>query len=336
MEKTRIILAGAGTWGTNLLRNFVLSGRAEIVGIADPSKEACDRALKWAPGAKPFASLPEALEKLKPAAVAIASPPALHAEMALSSLGSGAHVLVEKPLCSSSKECETVLDEAKRQGKILFVDHTYAYHPAVTYLAEEAKSGRLGDLLYFDSVRANFGKFQKTNVLWDLGPHDLSILDLVTGGRVPESVSCAGAAHVGNVEDLCYVTLRYPGKFLAQLHLSWISPVKSRLIRIGGSKKMALFDDNLPAERVKLYDREVKLLGETDEQLRVGYRSGDMTAPALSDREPLSEAISHFLDCVEGKKKPLTDGESGLRVVKILEAADKSLRSKGLPIQLGH
>jgi predicted dehydrogenase len=245
---------------------------------------------------------------------------------------------VEKPLGLSVTECDEVLAEAERAGRKVVVDHTFAYHPAIRYLADQVKSGELGDLLSYDSVRVNFGGFQSgADVLWDLAPHDLSILDLITGAKDPVTVSALGRRHFNeNIDNLCYVNLLYDDNFLAHLHLDWVAPVKIRTIMVTGSKKMALYDDNLPTEKVKLYDRRINVqAADANQDIRVNYKIGDMMAPAISTREALSSVISEFIDSILDEKPSVSEGKSGRRIVRILEAATQSMRKGGIPVQLG-
>lgn len=332
--KPRMGLIGYGYWGINLLRNLVVNQENEVVGVVELNSEARKKCSALYPHIPVFDNIEKFLKEQKPDAVVIATPPNTHCKLAVRCLEAGVHVLVEKPLALSVSECDQILVSAERNGRIVMVDHTFAFHPAVEYLAKETHNGLLGDLLFYDSVRVNLGGFQPiTNVLWDLAPHDLSILDLLTGGRVPRKVTGVGIKHFGgDIENLCYVTLHYDNNLIAHLHLNWAAPVKVRQIMIGGSKKMAIYDDNLPSEKVRIYDKGIRLLNATPRDFRINYRVGDMTAPALRNREALGEMISHFVQCVRDNKKPLTDGYSGRRMVQILESISKSMKRDGMPI----
>lgn len=342
-ERIRIGVIGFGYWGPNLVRNFTAQPGCEVTGIVDsngPSRDAAGDPKARAEAAYPnipfFDSIEAFLGSGNFDAVAVATPPATHGEVAMRCLEAGAHVLVEKPLAPSAGESEAIVAEARRRGRIVMVDHTFVYHPAVAYLRERIHNGDLGDLLYYDSVRVNLGGFQTgSNVLWDLGPHDLSILDSFTGGLMPEQVTAVGMHHFdAGTENLCYVTLKYPGRFIAHLHLNWVAPVKLRQVMVGGSEKMAIYDDNLPAEKIKIYDKglSVDYRSASSHDLRVSYRVGDMTAPALHGTEALAVMSAHFLECIREGRRPLTDGEAGLRIVRLLEAAAESLREQGAPV----
>lgn len=336
-NKARVGLIGYGYWGPNLLRNLVAQANAEVVGVVEGNPNARAKCAMLYPHLSIFATLDEFLAKGTVDAVVIATPPSTHCELAVRCLKAGANVLVEKPLAMSSAECDKILAVAKEKNLQVMVDHTFAFHPAVEYLANSTDRGDLGELLYYDSVRVNLGGFQpSTNALWDLAPHDLSILDLLLKGKVPTEVSAVGIRHCGStVENLCYLNLKYDNNFIAHLNLNWMAPVKVRTITVGGSKKMAIYDDNLPTEKVKVYDKSVTLSSATDTDFRVNYRSGDMIAPAISMREALQGVISHFISCVINGSVPVCDGESGKRVVQILEAASISMAEGGRPVAIG-
>lgn len=336
-KKTRVVLVGYGYWGPNLLRNVVMNPDAEVVGVVEANPVARGKCNSVYPHIPTFGTLDELIEKVPFQAAVIATPPSTHCELAIRCLTAGAHVLVEKPLAMSVAECDRILAVAAEMKLRVMVDHTFAFHPAVEHIAEGIDRGDLGDLLYYDSVRVNLGGFQPaTNVLWDLAPHDLSILDLLLKGRVPTEISATGIRHFGStVENLCYVSLKYGSDFIAHLNLNWTAPVKVRTITIGGSKKMAVYDDNLPTEKVKVYDKTVSLSDVTATDFRVSYRLGDMVAPAVSTREALAGVISHFMGCVRDGKQPVCDGQSGKRVVEILEAASLSMLEGGRPVSLG-
>jgi predicted dehydrogenase len=253
-------------------------------------------------------------------------------------LDAGKHVLVEKPLTSTVREAETLVSLAQKKGLILIVDHTFIYTGAVRRIKEFISADELGEMYYFDSVRVNLGLFQHdVNVIWDLAPHDISIMDFIISEK-PLSVVATGAVHTaGGKEDVAYVTVRFKGGLIAHFHVNWMSPVKIRRIIIGGSKKMVVFDDLDPAEKVKIYDKGIELSSENRKsvyQSLVQYRLGDMYAPAINNIEALKVEIEHFADCIQNGKTPITDGEAGLRIVRILEAADKSLKKGGVKVRL--
>ncbi len=335
-RKKKVGLVGYGYWGPNLLRNFVAHPGAEVIGVIEANAGSRAKCAVLYPHIAVFESLDAFFAKCTPDAMVIATPPATHCEIAVRCLEAGAHILVEKPLAMSSAECDKILAVARTKNLKVMVDHTFVFHPAVEYLTDSISDGNLGELLYYDSVRVNLGGFQpRTNVLWDLAPHDLSILDLFLNGKMPTEVSGVGIRHFGTtVENLCHLSLKYDNDFIAHLNLNWIAPVKIRTITVGGSKRMAIYDDNLPTEKVKIYDKSVTLSSPTELDFRVNYRSGDMTAPAISTQEALKGVIGHFMECVQGDKTPICDGEAGKRVVQILEAATVSITEGGRPVSL--
>jgi predicted dehydrogenase len=271
-------------------------------------------------------------------AVAIATPVSTHFELAMMALDAGKHVLVEKPLTTTVEQGERLLEQAARRKRVLMVDHTFVYTGAVKKIRELVSSGRLGDLYYYDSVRVNLGIFQHdVNVLWDLAVHDLSIMDYVLDARSPYAVSATGMAHVsGQPIDVAYLTCFFEDRLIAHFHVNWLSPVKVRRTLIGGANEMIVYDDLEPSEKIKIYDKGIIVNNdpETRYQLLVGYRGGDMHAPRLDPTEALRAEAGHFASCIESGRQPITDGAAGLRVVRILEAANRSLAECGRPIEL--
>ena len=333
--KPRVGLVGYGYWGPNLLRNLVSQGGCEVIGVVDSNPAAAKKVRDLYPQIPVFDQLSDCLSQQKPDAMVIATPPATHKELAIQCIEANAHVLVEKPLALSVSDCDAILAAAERKKRTVMVDHTFVFHPAVQRISAEVTRGNLGELLYYDSVRVNLGGFQpKTNVLWDLAPHDLSIIDVISGGRTPEKVTCVGVKHFNaSVENLCYLNLRYSDNFVANVHLNWVAPMKVRQIMIGGSQKMIIYDDNLPTEKVKIYDKGISLEGDPN-NFRVNYRVGDMTAPAISTREALSDMVAHFIDCISNGTRCISDGALGRRTVQILEAASLSLSRDGQVVEI--
>jgi predicted dehydrogenase len=270
-------------------------------------------------------------------AVAIATPVEFHFELAMAALTAGKHVLVEKPIASTSDQASRLIDEAERRRVVLMVDHTFVYTGAVQKMRELAKAGDLGDIYYYDSVRINLGLFQHdVNVLWDLAVHDLSIMDFVLE-RQPTVVSATGLAHVpGRPVNIAYMTMFFEAGLIAHVHANWLAPVKVRRTLLGGSRRMIVFDDLEASEKIKVYDRGISVDPSPDSvyQMRVGYRTGDMWAPKLAVSEALSVEVAHFVECVQTGKRPQTDGEAGLRVVRLLEAATESMTSHGRPVDI--
>jgi len=270
-------------------------------------------------------------------AVAIATPVDYHFELAMAALRAGKHVLVEKPMASSSEQAARLVDEAARRRLVLMVDHTFVYTGAVTKIRDLVRAGDLGDVYYYDSTRVNLGLFQHdVNVLWDLAVHDLSIMDFVLAQQ-PAAVSATGLAHVPNEpENIAYMTMFFDGTLIAHIHVNWLAPVKVRRTLIGGSRRMVVFDDLETSEKVKVYDKGISVnpSAENVYQMLVGYRTGDMWAPKLDVAEALTIEAAHFVDCVTRGTRPLTDGEAGLRVVRLLEAATTSMAERGRPVSL--
>jgi predicted dehydrogenase len=277
-------------------------------------------------------------------AVAIATPVSTHHALAMAALRAGKHVLVEKPLAVNSAQAEELIETAARLERVLMVDHTFVYTGAVQKIKELIDSGSLGRLYYYDSVRVNLGLFQEdVSVLWDLGVHDLAIMDYLLGA-VPSTVAAVGAAHIpGRPVNTAYLTCVFDDDLIAHFHVNWLAPVKIRRSLIGGARQMIVYDDLEPSEKVKVYDKGVTLAdgapsangtsqGKYD--LLVGYRAGDMLAPQLTVTEALRVEAQHFVDCVRKGRRPLSDGESGLRVIRVLEAAERSLARGGEPTRL--
>ncbi|MFP5264535.1 MAG: Gfo/Idh/MocA family protein [Blastocatellia bacterium] len=328
---------GYGYWGPNLVRNFMEAPGSTVVGVAELRPERLAEARGRYPSIK-FTNDPEDLLS-DPAigAVAIATPVSSHFELAMRALGAGKHVLVEKPLALSSAHAERLIEEAARRKLVLMVDHTFVYTGAVKKIREMVATGALGSIYYYDSVRVNLGLFQHdVNVIWDLAVHDLSIMDFVLANK-PVAVSAAGISHIsGQPENVAYITLFFANNQIAHLHVNWLAPVKVRRTLIGGSEKMIVYDDLEPSEKIKVYDKGVTLTPRREEvyELLVSYRSGDMWAPKLDQTEGLRTEALHFIDCVENGRRPQTDGAAGLRIVRLLEAAEKSLAARGRLVEL--
>jgi predicted dehydrogenase len=268
-------------------------------------------------------------------AIAIVTPVGTHFQIASEALQAGKHLLVEKPLTATGREAEELNKLAERNQLTLMVDHTFVYTGAVRKMKELVSSGELGELLYFDSVRINLGLFQKDiNVLWDLAPHDLSIMDYLID-RQPQAVSAIGSCHIEpGIENIAYLMMNFGDDFIAHFHFNWLAPVKIRRTMIAGSRKMVLYDDIEPTEKVRIYDKGVTTnrVGpdrEADYQTLVSYRTGDVWAPKLDSTEALRHVVAEFLESIRTARQPVTDGQSGLRVVRLLEAAQESIKSGG-------
>jgi predicted dehydrogenase len=270
-------------------------------------------------------------------AVVIATPVSSHFDLAMAALRADKHVLVEKPLAGNSEHGRQLIEEAARRRKVLMVDHTFVYTSAVRKIRELINDKALGDIYYYDAVRVNLGLFQHdVNVIWDLAIHDLSIMDYVLPTRAT-AVSATGISHIpGQPENVAYMTLFFDNPQIAHVHVNWLTPVKVRHTLIGGSEKMILYDDLEPSEKVKIYDKGVTISQSPEAvyEMLVSYRSGDMWAPRLDSTEALYTEALHFIDCVENNKQPETDGCAGLRLVRVVEAAEKSLRARGQLVEI--
>ena len=336
MNKINAIVIGYGYWGPNLARNINQNSRFNLKFICDLDIKKRNEAASHFSNVEVIDNYEVAIKKDQIDAVFIATPPTTHFRIALEALKLGKHVLVEKPLACSSSQCKELIEEACKKSCILMVDHTFAYTGAVRKM-RELSSSSLGDLLYYDSVRINLGLFQRdVNVLWDLAVHDLAILNNVCN-FTPVAVSATGQAHVdGYPCNSAYLTLFYDQPFIAHIHCSWMAPVKIRKTLLGGSKKMIVYDDLEPSEKIKVYDKGISINPSTEEEhtLRVDYRSADVFIPKLESSEALSLMLDEFSRSIVTGSTPLTDSESGLRIVSILEAADLSLAQKGKPVEL--
>ena len=330
-------ILGYGYWGPNLARCFAESPGARLVAIADASAAAQERAGRRHPGVAIQPGIDELLADSRIDAIVIATPACAHFEPALAALRAGRHVLVEKPITMRSHEAAILVQEAARRDLRLMVDHTFAYTPAVQKIAELVAGGDLGAVHYYDSTRINLGLVQSdVSVVWDLAVHDLSILDAITDER-PVAIAAQAASHLaGNPETMAFVTLHFASGMVAHINVNWLAPVKLRRTLIGGSRRMIVWDDLEPSEKIKVYDKGVVVVGDRDaaDRVRVGYRTGDMWAPQLATTEALALEAAHFVDCIANGRTPLTDGEAGLRIVELLENAHWSMRQGGRPIDL--
>jgi len=331
MDKVRVGVIGCGYWGPNLIRNFSACPLTEVAAVCDSSPERLEAVRSTHGHLKGVGSLDELLE-LKPDAVAIATPVSTHYPLAARCLEAGLHVMIEKPLAATSREAEALVDLAARKERVLMVDHTYLFSNPVRRIREFVQAGELGDLYYVDSVRINLGLFQRdVNVIWDLAPHDLSIVDYVLG-REARSISAWGCGHADpDNEDIAYVNVDYDDRMLASFHVNWLSPVKVRQMIFAGSRKSVIFNELNVAEPIKVYDRGIDL-GESPEdrlKLLVNYRSGDVWSPHIEPGEALRGAVAHFAECFREGKTPVSDGRLGLRVVRLLESATRSIRAQG-------
>lgn len=332
----KVAVIGAGYWGPNLIRNFLSQDEVENVIACDRDENRLAKMQKTFHGIEISTDYEEIIKRVDVEIVAIATPVSLHYEIAKKSLLAGKHCWIEKPMTVNSAEAEELIALAEKQNLKIFVDHTFIYTGAVRKMKEIITSGRLGELYYFDSVRVNLGLFQHdVNVIWDLAPHDLSIMDYLLESK-PLAVSATGSCHVGNgLEDIAYLTVQFENNLIAHFHVNWLAPVKIRKTLIGGTKSMIVYDDTEASEKLKIYDKGIEVTTrEGVYDTLVQYRTGDMLSPKLEQTEALSLAAQHFIDCIKNDKKPLTDGISGLNVVRILEASEVSIKNQGKLITL--
>lgn len=330
---TRVGLIGYGYWGPNLARNIADTAGLTLAAVADARPERLELVRRRYPSVTTVADAAALLSRDDIDAVVIATPLGSHVAFAQAALERGKHVLVEKPLAPTVREAEALGELAARQDRRLMVDHTFVYTGAVRKIRTLIDAGELGDLLYLDSVRVNLGLFQyDTNVIWDLAPHDLSIMDYLIAQR-PVAVSADGG-RVGTFEheSIAYITVHFDDGFLGHFHVNWLAPVKIRRMLLGGRRRMLTFDDLEPSEKVRVYDHGVDFAAGDDEarrELLVSYRMGDMYAPKLERQEALAGVLAEFAASIAERREPLTGAASGVRVVRLLEAAEQSLRSDG-------
>ena len=326
----KIGVVGYGYWGPNIVRNFMNAKGGTVVAVSDVNPNSQVRVRSLYPSLEVTGIADDILASPEIDAVAIVTPPLLHFPMAKTALENGKHVFVEKPFTCSTGEAEQLIELADRKHLRIMVDHTFLFTGAVRKIRELIDNDTLGQLYYYDSTRVNLGMFQTdANVVWDLGPHDLSIMDYLIR-RAPEAVVATGEKHVNGVEDVAFITIYFPDKIIAHLNVNWLSPVKVRTTLIGGEKKMLVWNDLEADEKIKVYDKGVKRTnGDGVYDLRVSYRAGDMWAPRVDQLEALKLETQYFVDCILNHQTAFNDARAGLRVVRILEAVDRSLSNKG-------
>ena len=341
-------IIGYGYWGPNLVRNFFETPDCRVVAVSDLRSDRLARVRPRYPTVDTTADYRDLLRDHRIDAVAIATPVSTHFDLGMQALRAGKHVLMEKPMTANVEEAMRLVDEADLRRRVLAVDHTFVYTNAVRKIHELTTRGDLGDIYYYDSVRVNLGLFQHdVNVVWDLAVHDLSIMDYVLPAQ-PIAVSASGIGHVpGAPENIAYVTLHFDSSVMAHLHVNWLAPVKVRRTLIGGSRKMIAYDDLEPSEKIKVYDKGITVNHSGDSSgdrtgadgnghryaMLVGYRTGDVWSPQLDLTEALSIEIRHFVECIRHDQVPTVDGQAGLRIVRLLEAATQSMRASGRTIE---
>ncbi len=343
MNRITVGVIGCGYWGPNLLRNFVENEAAQLRWMCDRDEKRLQTVGRRYPFAETTTDYTKLLADEHLDAVVIATPVATHFKLAGEALAAGKHVLIEKPFTTNVSEAETLIRIAANKSLTLMVDHTFVYTGAVRKIKEIVRSGDLGDLLYFDSVRINLGLFQRDiNVVWDLAPHDLSIMDFLIE-RQPVALMANGSCHIEpGIENIAYVMLQFDDSFIAHFHFNWLSPVKIRRTLIAGSRKMIVYDDIEPTEKIRIYDKGVTTTNRSEDdadkeatyQTLVSYRTGDVWVPKLDHTEALHYVCEEFLSAIKESRPAVTDGAAGLRVVRLLDAAQQSINEGGRLIQL--
>src|SRR5438093_849657 len=334
MRSIRVGVIGCGYWGPNLVRNFARHPYSEVEAVCDMRYERAMRVGAEYRIPKVTDHPAELFANPDVDLIVVATPSFSHFPLAKAALEAGKHVLVMKPLATQTEHAEELCALAERQGVLLAVDHTFVFTGAVRKMRELIQRGEIGELYYFDSVRFNLGLIQTDiNVIWDLAPHDVSIMDYLIG-QEPVSVSAVGAAHGGSpTENIAYLTVRYAGSLLGHVHVNWLAPAKVRRTIVGGSKRMLIYDDMEPSEKVKIYDKGFSVASrpspENEYQLLISYRAGDMHAPCLDTREGLAVEAENVINAIAGKEALIVDGWAGWRVVRILEAAQRSIEEGG-------
>jgi predicted dehydrogenase len=323
-------VVGYGYWGPNVVRNLDRLDETKVVAVCDKSPAAQRKVAKAYPDVLVTDDPAELMTSPDIDAIAVVTPVWTHYELAKAALLNGKHVFVEKPFTSNAAQAQELIELAARKNLKIMVDHTFLFTGAVQKIKQLLQEGALGKLYYYDSTRVNLGLFQHdVNVVWDLAPHDLAIIDHLIQ-RTPEAISATGQTHLNGHEDVAFLTLYFPDKVIAHINVNWLSPVKVRTTLIGGEKKMLVWNDLEADEKIKIYDKGVNITSrEGLYNLLVHYRSGDMWAPQIEQIEALTRELSYFVECILKDETPVNDGEAGLRVVRMLEAANASISKRG-------
>ncbi len=332
-----VAVIGCGYWGPNLLRNFAQFPNVRVKTACDLNKERLRHIGQLYPGVETVTDLDIIVNDPEIDAVVVATPVTTHHPIAMKLLEAGKHILVEKPMASSIAEAEELTETADERGLVLMTGHTFVFTAAVNKVKDLISSGELGHVYYISTTRVNLGLFQEDiNVVWDLAPHDVSILNYVLGAE-PETVSATGQAYIRTgIEDVAFIHLKYPGEILAHTHVSWLNPDKIRRTVVVGSKKMLVYDDVSMQEKIRVYDKGVTVQPHYDTfgEFQLSYRFGDIYTPRLDDSEPLKNECQHFIHCIQKRETPRADGDAGLAVVRVMERACESILRNGemLPI----
>ena len=336
-EPIAVGVVGCGYWGPNLIRNFKMLPNCRLTAMCDASEERLRHMRKLYPDVTEWRDFESFLEKAPLDGVVVATPVKHHYSLAKASLLAGKHTLIEKPMAASSAECEELTQIAESNGLTLMVGHTFLYSAPVQKITEIIQAGDIGEIRYINSRRLNLGLFQKDiNVAWDLAPHDISII-LHVLGEAPQTVNCQGNAHVTpGVEDVTNISLSFKHKRFATIQSSWLEPRKVREMTIVGTRRMIVYDDLQPLEKIRIYDVRVERPPHYDTfaDFHYSYHYGDSYIPHIRQEEPLRTECQHFLHCIENGERPLSSGYEGLELVRILEAASTSLKDKGTPVSL--
>ncbi|HEY4813629.1 MAG TPA: Gfo/Idh/MocA family oxidoreductase [Chthoniobacterales bacterium] len=328
-------VVGYGYWGPNVVRNLDRLDQTKVVAVCDKSTAARRKVAKAYPDVVVTDDSAVLMSSPEIDAIAVVTPVWTHYALAKAALENGKHVFVEKPFTSNAAQAQELIELAARRNLKIMVDHTFLFTGAVQKIKQLLQDGALGKLYYYDSTRVNLGLFQHdVNVVWDLAPHDLSIIDHLIQ-KSPEAISATGQTHLNGHEDVAFITLYFPDKVIAHINVNWLSPVKVRTTLIGGEKKMLVWNDLEADEKIKIYDKGVNITSrEGLYDLLVHYRSGDMWAPQVEQVEALTCELAYFVECITKDQSPVNDGEAGLRVVRMLEAADESIRNRGALVDL--
>jgi len=331
----RIGIVGYGYWGPQIVRNFHALDGCEVAVVCDKNAAALRRAKHTYPGMEVSSDVNGILSAPNLDAIAVVTPVWTHFELAKAALENGKHVFVEKPFTSTAAQAEDLIELAEKKNLKIMVDHTFLFTGAVKKIRQLIDEGALGKLFYYDSTRVNLGLFQHdVNVIWDLAPHDLSIMDYLIKDKV-EAIVATGERHLNGLEDVAYITVYFANNIIAHINVNWLSPVKVRTTLIGGEKRMVVWNDLEADEKVKIYDKGVQITSQEGVyDLLVSYRSGDMWAPRVEQTEALKAECGYFLDCIKNNTTPFNDGRAGLTVVKMLEAANESIRERGRIVRI--
>ncbi|GAB4183721.1 MAG: Gfo/Idh/MocA family oxidoreductase [Calditrichia bacterium] len=326
---------GAGYWGPNIIRNFMINPDTNVVMVCDLQEERLEKVSVAYPHIKTTTDANDLITSGELDLIAVCTPVSTHYQLAKEILSNKKHLLIEKPMTATAAEAEELNKIANAMNVKIFVDHTFLFTPAVQKIKEWINNGELGDLLYFDSVRINLGLFQHdVSVIWDLAVHDMSILTYLISNK-PKNLSATGSAHYNqSIHDMAYLSLQYNNNFIAHIHVNWLSPVKVRKCLIAGTKKMIVWDDTLADEKIKIYDKGIDVIKNDNDiyELLIQYRSGDMVSPRLPNREALSVEVQNIVDVLKNKAEPISDGHLGAEVVKMIELADSSMKKNGTPV----